>query len=66
MTEWIALGIVGLIVCVWVFAHYRRQDVQPLKDETINVDQFQRERAAIIELAQQDHRTRFTQSERRH
>jgi hypothetical protein len=38
--------------------YYMAEDQQ---DETINVDQFRRERAAVIQQLQADTKTRFTQ-----
>jgi hypothetical protein len=38
--------------------YYMAEDQQ---DETINVDQFRRERAAVISQLQADTKTRFTQ-----
>jgi hypothetical protein len=49
-----AVAFVGTLACLF----YMAEDQQ---DETINVDQFRRERAAVISQLQADTKTRFTQ-----
>jgi hypothetical protein len=46
--------VAGGLACLY----YLRDDQ---RDETINVDQFRRERAAVISQLQADQQTRFTQ-----
>ena len=54
--SWVLLSLVlaGLWACVSYMAADQR-------DETVNVDQFRRERAAVISQMQQDQRARFIQ-----
>ena len=55
-----AAVLVFAVVFVGVLAtlYYLAEDQQ---DDTINVDQFRRERAAVISQMQQDQRARFIQ-----